>query len=98
MKLARNCMRHIKLYLIQERIADIFPPDLYGEIEQHIHSCSFGKFKQYIEKIDFENYAMDKTYFNNNKVSDHHALIPTINAEIDEIYNNKLSEMELQFL
>lgn len=71
--------------------------DLYGEIEQHIHSCSFGKFKQYIEKIDFENYAMDKTYFNNNKVSDHHALIPTINAEIDEIYNNKLSEMERNF-
>lgn len=67
--------------------------DLYGEIAEHINSCSFGKFKQYIEKIDFSNFPMDKAYFNNNKVSDHHALIPNINKNTEEIYT-KLSDME----
>lgn len=71
--------------------------DLFGEIEQHIRSCSFGKFKEYIEKINFTSFTMDKAYFNNNKVSDHHALIPTINTHIEAIYNEKLSEMERNF-
>lgn len=39
---------------------------------------------------------MDKAYFNNNKVSDHHALIPTINSNIEDVYN-KLSAMEKNF-
>ncbi len=71
--------------------------DLFGEIADHVRSCCFGKFKEYIEKIDFTDFKMDKAYFNNNKVSDHHALIPTINNNIENIYNNKLSEMEKNF-
>lgn len=71
--------------------------DLYGEIESHLKSCSFGKFKELIDPINFTDITMDKAYFNNNKVSDHHALIPTINAEIENIYNNQLSEMEKNF-
>lgn len=71
--------------------------DLYGEIEDHVRSCCFGKFKKYIDKIDFSSFKMDKAYFNNNKVSDHHALIPTVNNEIENIYNNKLSDMEKNF-
>ena len=70
--------------------------DLYGEIADHVRSCSFGKFKKYIDKIDFSAFPMDKAYFNNNKVSDHHALIPTINSNIEEAYN-KLSDMEKNF-
>lgn len=71
--------------------------DLYGEIAEHVKSCSFGKFKEYIDKIDFAEFQMNKAYFNNNKVSDHHALIPTINSDIADIYNNKLSDMEKNF-
>ncbi|MCM1125013.1 MAG: DNA topoisomerase [Lachnospiraceae bacterium] len=70
--------------------------DLYGEIAEHVKSCSFGKFQKFIERIDFSAYQMDKTYFNNNKVSDHHALIPTINSQTEEIYH-KLSEQEKHF-
>lgn len=70
--------------------------DLYGEIAEHVKSCSFGKFKNFIEKIDFSGFSMDKAYFNNNKVSDHHALIPTINSNIEDVYN-KLSAMEKNF-
>lgn len=36
---------------------------------------------------------MDKAYFNDNKVSDHHALIPTINQKMPEAYE-QLSEQE----
>lgn len=70
--------------------------DFYGEIADHVKSCSFGKFKKYIDQIDFSTFSMDKAYFNNNKVSDHHALIPTINDSIEEKYN-KLSDMEKNF-
>ena len=67
--------------------------DLYDEIAEHLRSCSFGKFKEFIDKIDLDNVKMDKSYFNNNKVSDHHALIPTINEKTAEIYK-KLTEEE----
>lgn len=70
--------------------------DLYGEIADHVRSCRFGKFKKYIDKIDFSSYQMDKSYFNNNKVSDHHALIPTINDTTGEVYE-KLNDMEKNF-
>ncbi len=70
--------------------------DLYGEIAAHLKSCSFGKFKNYIDKIDFSSFPMDKAYFNNNKVSDHHALIPTINSHTEDIYN-RLTDMEKNF-
>lgn len=60
--------------------------DLYGEIKQHLMCCSFGKFKPYIDEIDFAGFQMNKIYFNDNKVSDHHALIPTINSDIASIY------------
>lgn len=70
--------------------------DLYNEIAEHVRSCSFGKFKKYIDPIDFSAFPMDKAYFNNNKVSDHHALIPTINENMEEIYQ-KLSDMERNF-
>lgn len=70
--------------------------DLYGEIADHLKSCSFGKFQKYIDQIDFSTYQMDKAYFNNNKVSDHHALIPTINNRTEEIYH-KLPDLEKHF-
>lgn len=70
--------------------------DLYSEIAEHVRSCNFGKFKKYIDPIDFSAFPMDKAYFNNNKVSDHHALIPTINGNMEEIYQ-KLSDMERNF-
>lgn len=71
--------------------------DLYGEIAEHVKSCSFGKFKEYIDPINFSAFSMDKAYFNNNKVSDHHALIPTINSNMEEIYHKLLSDMERNF-
>ncbi len=60
--------------------------DIFNEITEHLKCCCFGKFKEYIDKIQYIETTMDKTYFNDNKVSDHHALIPTINKKTPDIY------------
>lgn len=67
--------------------------DLYGEIQQHLESCKFGSYQKMIERIPKENIIADKRYFNDAKVTDHHALIPTINPDTATIYE-KLSEKE----
>lgn len=66
--------------------------DLYNEIKEHVQCCCFGKFKEYVDRIDYSTFAMDKSYFNNNKVSDHHALIPTINNRLPDIYADLTTE------
>lgn len=66
--------------------------DLYNEIEKHIMSCNFGPFRNYISKLDFSVIKPDKSYFNNLKVTDHYALIPTINNETEKIYNQLTEE------
>ena len=60
--------------------------DVYDEIEAHLQCCSFGRFKEMIGKIDFSCTKADKSYFNDLKVTDHHALIPTINSGMESIY------------
>lgn len=58
--------------------------DLKGELKQHILSCNFGAFKPMIEKADLDN--INPVYFNDLKVADHYALIPTINERTEHIY------------
>lgn len=67
--------------------------DVYDEIAEHIQSCKFGRFASWIDKIDFLSLQADKSYFNDLKVTDHHALIPTINADMESAYAS-LSEDE----
>lgn len=65
--------------------------DLKGELKKHILSCDFGEFKKMIEKADLDN--ISPAYFNDLKVADHYALIPTINTKTESIYG-ELSEDE----
>lgn len=67
--------------------------DLYNEIDRHIKSCDFGKFHPAVEKINMSGIHADKSYFNDAKVTDHHALIPTINSSMEKEYQ-QLSERE----
>lgn len=60
--------------------------DIYGEITEHLLSCRFGKFTGLINRIDMNALKADKSYFNDLKVTDHHALIPTINPSVETIY------------
>lgn len=61
--------------------------DLYHEIKDHVLSCNFGIFRQFIDSIDLDSLKAEKRYFNDLKVTDHHALIPTINPETEHIYS-----------
>lgn len=67
--------------------------DVYDEIGEHLKSCKFGKFAAFIDKIDLTALQSDKSYFNDLKVTDHHALIPTINDNMEAAYE-VLSEDE----
>lgn len=60
--------------------------DVYDEIGEHLKSCKFGKFAAFIDKIDLTALQSDKSYFNDLKVTDHHALIPTINDGMEAAY------------
>jgi len=78
---------------------------LYEEIGEHIKSCDFGGFKKWVEQIDLERIEPDKSYFNDHKVTDHHALIPTSNPDIEKIYGtlnkeekNVFSEVVMRML
>lgn len=66
--------------------------DIYHEITEHLESCRFGKFKDYIHKINFDTLKADRSYFNDLKVTDHHALIPTINGSMGKIYDTLSDE------
>jgi len=67
--------------------------DVYREIKEHIRSCSWGEFKRYVESIDMDNIQTDKKYFNDLKVTDHHALIPTIHSDMQAAYE-QMSDRE----
>lgn len=59
--------------------------DLYNEIEQHLENLNFDHFAPLLLRMKSERKA-DKRYFNDVKVTDHHALIPTINSEMKYAY------------
>lgn len=58
--------------------------DIYNEIRAHLESCRFGEYAVYIDEIG--QITADKRYFNDHKVTDHHALIPTIHPDMEQIY------------
>lgn len=58
--------------------------DIYNEVREHLESCKFGEYATYIGEI--KDIKADKRYFNDHKVTDHHALIPTIHPNMEEIY------------
>lgn len=66
--------------------------DLYHEINKHLQCCKFGRFAAFIERIDESAIQPQKRYFNDLKVSDHHALIPTIQQDMAERYGQLTEE------
>lgn len=60
--------------------------DLFHEITQHLNCCNFGEYSRWLENLDMDELSADKRYFNDLKVTDHYALIPTINHHMEDIY------------
>lgn len=80
--------------------------DMKTSVRKNLESCRFGKFKAALErcKID-KNSRPSLINFNDDNVTDHHALIPTENANIKNIYDqlndqekNIFDEIVFQFL
>lgn len=93
LEIAQSLYEKHKILSYPRTDSRVLSTDLFGEIGEHLKCCSFGKFKPFIDRIDFSGIHMEKRYFNDGKVSDHHALIPTINQGISGIYNT-LTENE----
>lgn len=61
--------------------------DLKPSLHINLEKCNFGEFAPYIAKIKENGWAIDEQYFNDKKVVDHPALIPTT-ENIEDKYKN----------
>jgi DNA topoisomerase-3 len=66
-----------------------------NEIPYLINIIKFGKFEKMIDKIKEISYS--KRFINDSKTTDHHAIIPTKNDKISDIYNNLSKKEKLVF-
>lgn len=66
--------------------------DLRNTIERNLECCRFGKFKAALERCE-KLKPVDASYFNDEEITDHHALIPTDYRNMRLEYS-KLSEDE----
>lgn len=73
--------------------ARYYTTDLKEELKELVEQLAFGEFKEFAQEAA-QGFIPDK-YFNDKKIADHHALMPTIPdyAGIAEVYQ-KLSEEE----
>lgn len=58
--------------------------DIQSEIKRHLNCVNFGDFSPLVEGISYRKNM--KAYFNDKKVTDHHALIPNLNSNMKNIY------------
>ena len=86
LKLAQALYEKHKILSYPRTDSQYLSMDLYNEILEHLNSCEFGSFKAFIEKIDKSSIKSDKRFFNDHKVTDHHALIPTIHPSMESVY------------
>lgn len=93
LQLAQSLYEKYKILSYPRTDSQYLSMDVYDEIAEHLKSCRFGRFQAMIDKIDFSTIKADKSYFNDLKVTDHHALIPTINTNVEKVYG-ELSEKE----
>ena len=69
------------------------PETMSQTVKQNLSCCDFGNFHYALEKARKDELEADEIYFNDEKVKDHHALIPIVNKKMSQIYT-RLSEME----
>lgn len=87
LQLAQSLYEKHKILSYPRTDSQYLSMDVFDEIGEHLNSCSFGMFKGLMDKIDITSITADKSYFNDLKVTDHHALIPTINENMEKRYS-----------
>lgn len=51
--------------------------DMVGTLEERLKACAVGPYKKLALKLSRQNIKGNKSFIDNSKVSDHHAIIPT---------------------
>lgn len=92
LKIAQTLYEKYKIISYPRTDAQVLSSDLQNTIEHNLECCRFGKFKAALERC--EKYtAIDSVYFDDSKITDHHALIPVENDNMQRIYE-KLTQEE----
>lgn len=86
LQIAQSLYEKYKIMSYPRTDSQYLSMDVYDEIAEHLKSCRFGSFKPLVDKIDLDSLKADKSYFNDLKVTDHHALIPTIHPDMESAY------------
>ncbi len=86
LEIAQNLYEKHKILSYPRTDSRFLSSDLYGEMKEHLACCDFLPYGQYIKKLDMQEMVPDQRYFNDLKVTDHYALIPTVNPDMESIY------------
>lgn len=71
-----------------------------NDFDKMLEILNFGKFKSIIERInkdDINKARNNKRYVNNSEVTDHYALSPTLNDDMEKIYNELTDNEKIVF-
>lgn len=86
LELCQNLYEKHKLLSYPRTDSRHLSKDLFHVIGKHLECYRFGVFKGLLENMDIAALDCDSRYFNDHKVTDHHAMIPVINHSAEEIY------------
>lgn len=93
LKIAQTLYEEWKVLSYPRTESQYLSTDLYNVIGDHLNACSFGQYAPLVAGINIGDLQADKRYFNDHKVTDHYALIPTDKHNMETIYN-QLNEEE----
>lgn len=64
--------------------------DMLGTLKERLEACAVGPYKKLALKLSRQNIKADKSFIDNHKVSDHHAIIPTEQfVQLDHLSNEE---------
>ena len=64
--------------------------DMVGTLKERLKACAVGPYSKLAGKLSMQTIKTDKSFVNNAKVSDHHAIIPTEQfVQLDHMTNEE---------
>ena len=51
--------------------------DMTGTLKERLHACAIGPYRRIAGRLSMQEIKANKSFVDNSKVSDHHAIIPT---------------------
>ena len=64
--------------------------DMTGTLKERLKACAVGPYRKAVSRLSMQEIKADKSFVNNAKVSDHHAIIPTEQfVQLEHMSNNE---------